>query len=345
MCLEDHLDVVTGVDTAGVVVVGEGEVTGLISSAEVDLGAVVGAETSAAATLLLGQDVHGHQELLGGLGAAGEGNDHTTADVFTLDTTEQQTRVVTGLGEVAGLLEGLNIGDLGLDGHVGATNDFNLGILLQHTALDTARNDGTTTGDGEDFLNGHEEGLVHVTLGRGDPGVNGLHEIVNAGGADLGAAVLEGAQGGTEDDGGLLTLEAVGVKQIAHLHLDKLKHLGVLDGVDLVHENNDLLDTDLAGKQQVLTGLGHLAIGSSNDDDGTVHVGSTSNHVLNVIGVTGAVDVGVVTVFGLELNVGRRNGDTTLALLGSLVNGIIGEEVGQALGGLVLGDGSSQGGL
>jgi hypothetical protein len=95
----------------------------------------------------------------------------------------------------------------------------------------------------------------------------------------------------------------------------------------------------------VLTGLGHLAIRSSNDDDGTVHVGSTSNHVLNVIGVTGAVDVGVVTVLGLELNVGRRDGDTTLALLGGLVNGIVGEEVGQALGGLVLGDGGSQGGL
>jgi hypothetical protein len=95
----------------------------------------------------------------------------------------------------------------------------------------------------------------------------------------------------------------------------------------------------------VLTGLGHLAIRSSNDDDGTVHVGSAGNHVLNVIGVTGAVDVGVVTVLGLELNVGRRDGDTTLALLGSLVNGIVGEEVGQALGGLALGDGGSQCGL
>jgi len=61
--------------------------------------------------------------------------------------------------------------------------------------------------------------------------------------------------------------------------------------------------------------------------------------------VTGAVDVGVVTVLGLELNVSRRDGDTTLTLLGGLVNGTVGQEVGQTLGGLVLGDGGSQGGL
>jgi hypothetical protein len=61
--------------------------------------------------------------------------------------------------------------------------------------------------------------------------------------------------------------------------------------------------------------------------------------------VTGAVDVGVVTVLSCKLNVGSRDGDTTLALLRGLVNGGIVEEVGKTLGGLVLGDGSSQGSL
>lgn len=61
--------------------------------------------------------------------------------------------------------------------------------------------------------------------------------------------------------------------------------------------------------------------------------------------MTGAVDVGIVASLGLELNVGRGDGDTTLALLRSLVNGTVVEEAGQTLGGLVLGDGSSQGGL
>ena len=253
---QDHLDVVTGLNTAGLVLIGEGEVTGLIGSTQVNLGAVVATETSAATTLGLSQDVHGDQELAGGLGGARGGNDHTTADVLTADTTDQQTGVVTGAGLVASLLEGLNVGNLGLDGGLGATNNLDLSILLQETTLDTARDDSTTTGDGENFLDGHQEGLVKVTLGGRDPSINGVHEVVDALGTDIGAAVLKGAKGRAEDDRGLLTLEAVGGEKLTHLKLDKLQHLRVLDSVDLVNEDNNLLDTDLTGKQQVLTGLG-----------------------------------------------------------------------------------------
>lgn len=88
-----------------------------------------------------------------------------------------------------------------------------------------------------------------------------------------------------------------------------------------------------------------MTIGSSNNNNSTVHVSSTSNHVLDVIGVTGTVDVGIVPVFGRELDVGGRDGDTTLTLLRSLVNSTIFEERSKTLGGLVLGDGSGQCGL
>ena len=55
--------------------------------------------------------------------------------------------------------------------------------------------------------------------------------------------------------------------------------------------------------------------------------------------------MGVVTVVGRELNVSSRDGDTTLTLLGGLVNGAIFEEASKTLGGLVLGDSSSQSSL
>jgi hypothetical protein len=95
----------------------------------------------------------------------------------------------------------------------------------------------------------------------------------------------------------------------------------------------------------VLTGLGHLTIRRGDDNDGAVHVGSTCNHVLDVIGVTRAVDVRVVAVVGRVLDVGGRNSDTTLSLFGRLVDGAILEELCVALFCLSLGDGCCEGGL
>ncbi len=60
-----------------------------------------------------------------------------------------------------------------------------------------------------------------------------------------------------------------------------------------------------------------------------------------------AVDVSVVALPGLVLDVGNVDGDAALTLLGSLVDGVEGSEVGVAALGLRedLGDSSGQGGL
>ena len=71
----------------------------------------------------------------------------------------------------------------------------------------------------------------------------------------------------------------------------------------------------------MLAGLGHLAVGRRHDDDGTVHLRSTRDHVADVVGVTRAVDVGVVAVRRLVLDVRSRDRNTTLTLLGRLVDG------------------------
>lgn len=344
----NQLAVVTGLDDLGIGILGtlgEGERDGLVGGANVHLGAIVGLEAGVATTFLLGEDVEGDEELGVGLDGAGGDDDHATLDVLTADTTEKETGVVTGAGLLAGLLEGLNIGNLGLDDLGALADNLDILVTLEGTTLDTARGDGTTAGNGEDILNGHEEGLVEVTLGGRDPLVDGLHEGIDLLNTDFGALVLEGAEGGTHNDGGLITIEAVAGEELTHLHLDELQHLGVVNGIDLVDEDDDALDTDLTGEEQVLTGLGHLTIGSGDDNDSTIHGGGTSNHVLDVIGVTRAVDVGVVAVLGRVLDVGSGDGDTTLALLGSLVNGAIVEEVGEALVGLALGDGSREGSL
>lgn len=344
--LADHLDVVTRHDLLVLLdTLGPGKRAALVCRSDEHLGPVVLAEASVATTFLLAQHVHGDKELLVCLDGSRDGNDHTTANILTLNTTEEKTGVVTCAGLFAGLLEGLNIGDLGLYGSDTLADELNLGIPLQGTTLDTTRADGSTSSDGEDIFDGHEERLVGVTLGCGDPGVDVLKELVNLLLADLRLATFEGAQRRAHHDGSIVTLKAVRSKQLAHLHLNELQHLLVLNGVHLVYEDNNLLDTNLTGEKQVLTGLGHLSVRGGNNDDGAVHVRGTRNHVLDVIGVTGAVNVGIVPIVGRVLDVCCGNGDTALSLFRGLVDGAIFEEFCVALLGLSLCDSSCEGGL
>lgn len=85
-----------------------------------------------------------------------------------------------------------------------------------------------------------------------------------------------------------------------------------------------------------------MTIRGSNDNYSAIHVCSTSNHVLNVIGVTGTVDVGIVAGIGRVLDVSGGNGDTTLSLFGSFINGTVFEEVGETFLSLALGNGGGQ---
>ena len=95
----------------------------------------------------------------------------------------------------------------------------------------------------------------------------------------------------------------------------------------------------------MLTGLGHGTVGRSHDQDSAVHLGSTGDHVLDVVGVARAVNVSVVTVLGLVLNVSGVDRDATSALLGSLIDVGVVHEVCVTLQGQNLGDGGSQSGL
>ena len=72
----------------------------------------------------------------------------------------------------------------------------------------------------------------------------------------------------------------------------------------------------------MLAGLGHGTVGSGNHEDSTVHLGSTGNHVLHIVGVSGAVYVCVVTRCGLILYVRGIDRDTAFLLLRSVIDGV-----------------------
>ena len=138
----------------------------------------------------------------------------------------------------------------------------------------------------------------------------------------IAAAVLEGLEGRADDDGDLVARELVLGEQLADFHLDQLEELGVVHHVGLVQVDDDVGHAHLTGEQDVLTGLGHGAVGGRHDQDSAVHLGGTGDHVLDVVGVARAVDVGVVPLLGLVLHVGGGDGDTALALFGSVVDGV-----------------------
>ena len=77
---------------------------------------------------------------------------------------------------------------------------------------------------------------------------------------------------------------------------------------------------DLAGEQDVLARLGHRAVGRGHDEDGAVHLGGAGDHVLDVVGVAGAVDVRVVALLRLVLDVLDGDGDAAGALFGRVVD-------------------------
>ena len=95
----------------------------------------------------------------------------------------------------------------------------------------------------------------------------------------------------------------------------------------------------------MLTGLGHRAVSSGHHQDGTVHLRRTGDHVLDIVGVAGAVNVRIVALLGLILNVRGVDRDTTGTLFRGLVDVRIIDEFGVALQVQDLGDRGRQRGL
>lgn len=105
-------------------------------------------------------------------------------------------------------------------------------------------------------FDGHQERLVKITLRGRNPGVDGLKELVHLLGTNFRAAVLKGTESRAHDDRGIVTLEAVSAQEIAHFHFDEFQHFRVFHSINLVDKDDDTLDTNLASKKQMFTGLG-----------------------------------------------------------------------------------------
>ena len=84
------------------------------------------------------------------------------------------------------------------------------------------------------------------------------------------------------------------LKEIPYLHLNKLQELGVIHHISLVEVDNYVGNPYLTSQENVLTSLGHRPICSTHNQDRSIHLSRTRDHVLYVVSMTWAIDVGVV---------------------------------------------------
>ena len=303
------------------------DVTRDVGGAEEELWAIAGEERGVTPTLLLSQDVDLAGEVLVWGDGAGLAENLTTLDVLALDAAQQYAHIVACLTEVHGLTEHLDTGCRGGLGLLDA-DDLDGLVELELTALDAAGHDRATPRDGHDVLDGHEEGLLVITGRRGNVGVNRVHELDD--GVDPLLLAVESAQRGAADDGGVIAGEVILGEEVTGLHLHEVDELLIVDHIALVQKDDDVGHADLTGEQNVLTGLSHRAIGGSDNEDRAVHLGGTRDHVLDVVRVARTVNVGIVALPSLVLDVGNRDGDAALTLLGGLVDVLEGGVVGLA---------------
>ncbi len=144
------------------------------------------------------------------------------------------------------------------------------------------------------------------------------------------------------NDGDLVAGEFILGKKLTEFQFDEFDKLGVIHHVYLVEVDHDIGDTDLACQEDMLSRLGHRTVIGADDKDCSVHLGSAGDHVLDVVGMTGAVHMGIVTVVRLIFHVSGGDGDTALLLLRGLVDLVEGDPLRLTLIGKTAGNGRGQ---
>ena len=214
-------------------------------------------------------------------------------------------------------------------------DDLHLVADLHHAALHTTRHHRPAAGNRENVLHRHQERLVDRTLRHRNVRVDRRHQIVNAlalRAVVLPAPALQSLQRAPADDRDLVPGKLVLAQQLPDLQLHQLQKLRIVHHVHLVQEHHHVRNADLARQQDVLPRLRHRAVRRGYHQDRAVHLRRARDHVLDVVRVTRAVHVRVVTVLRLVLHVRRRDRDPALPLLRCLVDLVEGDEIRQPAG-------------
>src|SRR5205807_3745954 len=218
------------------------------------------------------------------------------------------------------LLEHLYPGDHHRARGVLHAHDVDAFPRFDDAALDAPGGYRAASFDAKDVFHRHQEGLVGGPWRRGNVAVHRVHQLPDAGRIRVAARevalALQRFEGRAANDGHLLARKLVLAEQLAYFQLDQFEQFFVVHHVDFVEEDDHGRHFHLARQQDVFARLGHRSIRGAHYQDGPVHLGGAGDHVLDVVGMPGAVDVRVVALLGFVLQVGDGDGDAALALFG-----------------------------
>src|SRR5690554_1070487 len=294
--------------------------TGYVCRTEVKLGTVALEERRMTTTLFFAQHINLTLKLGVRLDGAWLTQNLTTLNVVTLGATKKNTNVLTSTAFVQQLTEHLNTGTSGLDG-ITDTNNLNLFTHLDDTALYPTGHNRTTTRNREHVFNRQQERLINRTLRLRNVRIQSFHQLFHSGSAHLVIIpTFQRHQRRTGNNRCVIAREVIDAQQIANFHFNQLKQLLIIYHVRFIQEHNDVRNANLAGQQNVFAGLRHWAVSCRTNQNRTVHLRRTRDHVLNIIRVARAVYVGVVASRRIILNVRGRYGYTTRTLFRGVID-------------------------
>jgi len=278
-------------------------------------------------------------------------SDVATTDVLDGHVLHVEPDVVTRSGLLQRFVMHLNRLDFG-GHHNRRKGDDHTG--LDDTGLDSANGHSSNATDFVDILEGKSEWLVVGSLGRDD----GIERLEHGGALELalfdllvpslvpahvgrGFDHVVSVPSGNGDKGNSLGVETDLLHVVRDFGLDfgeSLLAVWGLGGVHLVNSDDELLDTQRVGEKGVLTCLAvlgdtglELTDTGGDDQDGTIGLRCSRDHVLDEITMAGSINDGdeelggqIVTplpprgygthVLGLELPESDIDGDTTFTL-------------------------------
>src|SRR5690606_15315253 len=241
---------------------------------------------------------------------------------LALRTSQQHTHVVARSPLIQKLAEHLHT-RAGRLLRLPKTNNLNLVVHLDDTALHTPRHHRATTRNREHVLNRHQERLVNLALRHRNVPVHLLNQLQNRRNSNLRLIPLQRLQRTALHNRRRVTREVVLRQKLPNLHLHQLEKLRIVHHVRLVQKHHDVRHAHLTRQQNMLARLRHRTIRRRYHQNRTVHLRRTRDHVLHIVRMPRTVHVRVVTVLTLVLYVRRRNRDPSRLLLRRLVNLIV----------------------